>query len=78
MTLARINQKERLREILLERQGIEEMKLRERKELKRADQREALLKEKRVKQKMKEKVFRKINQLDTTKREISNSLKMMQ
>ena len=59
MTLDRLKMKERLRDIIIEKQQLELMKTKEIHELKRADHQETLLKEKAMLNNFKEKVARK-------------------
>jgi hypothetical protein len=59
MTLDRLKMKDRLRDIIIEKQQLELMKAKEINELKRADHQDSLMKEKAMLNNFKEKVARK-------------------
>ena len=69
LTLERINQKERLKEILLERQQLEHLKHIEVNALRRADHVNAVKKEHALLNEFKVRVAKKIHQIDSAQRD---------
>ena len=73
----RINQKERLKQIMIERQQHDVLRHREVNSLKRMDQQELIQREQAMMKEFKNRIARKIHQTDNIKNDIQLNLKLM-
>lgn len=76
LTMDRWKMKERLRDIIIEKQQIEVMKAKEINQLKRADHQDAVMKERAMLKSFKEKVARKYMMNDSIRKDLQENIKL--
>jgi hypothetical protein len=75
LTMDRLKMKDRLRDIIIEKQQLELLKTKEINELRRADHQDNIMKEKAMLNSFKEKVARKYLMNDSVRKDVQENLK---